>query len=151
MSDTRPVKRPPGLRGFLLVMAGALAIGATAGAVGGWIDSTEAGRGLTGYSIRAAVIGVSLAIGFVLCFRWWAKLDEAAREAHKWAWFWGGSAGMSGGLLLLFTLTLREGSALPSLFGTSPASAFIAGMTTLVLFQFAGYVLAWAWWWLKHR
>lgn len=151
MSSRPPTKRPPGLRGFLIVMGAAIAIGAGTGAVGGFIDSTDVGEGVTGYSIRAAVIGVGLALGFVLCFRWWAALDEAAREAHKWAWFWGGSAGMSGGLLLLFTLTLRDGSTLPSVFGTSPASAFVAGMTTLVLFQFAGYVLAWAWWWLKHR
>src|SRR5690606_7138164 len=24
---------------------------------------------------------------------WWRGLDEAAKEAHKWAWWWGGTLG----------------------------------------------------------
>ena len=41
----------------------------------------------------------------VLCtwgsFYCWRLMDEAQKEAHKWAWYWGGSFGLIGGFIVM--------------------------------------------------
>ncbi|MDP2765265.1 MAG: hypothetical protein Q8O54_10565, partial [Brevundimonas sp.] len=95
----------------------------------------------------------TMALGFVACVRWWRRIDEAAREAHKWAWWWGGSGGMGVGLVLLLTLMVRadDSQPLPGHVGSAPGEIFVSGMMSILLFQIVGYGLAWAGWWLKHR
>ena len=94
--------------------------------------------------MMAAVLGVS--------FWWWSRLDEAAREAHKWAWYWGGSSGMLIGLVLMLVLKTRPADiALPASLGQTPADLLLNGMMAILLFQLVGYGLAWAWWWLGRR
>lgn len=94
--------------------------------------------------MMAAVLGVS--------FWWWSRLDEAAREAHKWAWYWGGSTGMLVGLVLMLMLTTRPGDiAIPASLGETPADLVAAGMIMILGFQLIGYGLAWVWWWLGRR
>ena len=44
-----------------------------------------------------------------------------------------------------------RGQSLPAKLGSTPADIFVSGMMCLLLFQLAGYSLAWAGWWLKHR
>jgi hypothetical protein len=82
---------------------------------------------------------------------WWRRLDEAAREAHKWAWYWGGSAGMVVGLATILTLTTRDVDL--ALFLPADASSgdlIVSGMMSILLFQLIGYGLAWGWWWLAR-
>jgi len=44
-----------------------------------------------GVVLLAAAVAVFSAIHSLY---WWRALDEAAQEAHKWAWWWGGNLGL---------------------------------------------------------
>jgi len=50
----------------------------------------------------AGRLGLELAFGagfiaavIALCIRWWHGVDEAQREAWKWAWYWGSTFGLA--------------------------------------------------------
>ena len=82
----------------------------------------------------------------------WRRLDEAAREAHKWAWYWGGSFGMAAG----FALVVLLGRTAPTLGGLLPADApamamMAMGAMILMLSQLLGLFVAWAFWWWRAR
>ncbi|MDR7230010.1 hypothetical protein J2X45_001091 [Caulobacter sp. BE264] len=80
---------------------------------------------------------------------YWRNIDEAAREAHKFAWFWGGS----GSLVLAAPLAMLVGDArLTALAGQhSPSEWFAIGVFSLLVFQLTAYVLVWAVWWIRQR
>jgi hypothetical protein len=142
-------KRPLGLGAFALMLLGVAVLGGIAGGVGGFLGDQAGGYG---FAVTTLAICLAMAVGFAACIWWWRGIDEAAREAHKWAWWWGGSAGMGVGGALLIGLSIRaEDLAMPSNFGSTPADIFVSGMMSILLFQLAGYVIAWAGWWLKHR
>ena len=95
------------------------------------------------------IVGLS-AIGAWLVGMYWRQIDEAAREAHKWAWFWGGNA-VSLPLLIAFVfLNERPEIGVPLLpgFDAGPAG-YVAtgGMITMFALLF-GYSIAWLFWWL---
>ncbi|HST90935.1 MAG TPA: hypothetical protein VLJ13_01915 [Brevundimonas sp.] len=141
--------RPHGLRAFALTMAVAMLAGALAGLGSGFLEDRTGSLGL---ALTAIVLTAAMAIGMAVCLWWWRGIDEAAREAHKWAWWWGGSGGLAVGAIGLLTLTVRPGTeGLPASFGETSADIFASGMTSVVLCQLVGYVIAWAGWWLKHR
>ena len=120
---------------------------------------TGVGAGLlSGQSRPAAIaatagfITVTMAVALGGGVWWWSRLDEAAREAHKWAWWWGGSTGMAVGAVLLLTLVTHGESAIVSAWaGDTPADTFGAGMVAILSFQMVGYALAWIIWWLRRR
>lgn len=142
-------KRPLGGRAFALAMGATLVLGGLAGAGSAFLGDQP---GPVGTAVAAALVTAAMAVGFTVCVWWWRGIDEAAREAHKWAWWWGGSGGMAVGAVLLLTLMLRAGEQpLPASLGSTPADIFVSGMMSILLFQMAGYSLAWASWWLKHR
>lgn len=95
-------------------------------------------------------------VGVLVLMRWhWQLNDEAVREAHKSAWFWGGSCGL---LLILplaaaFVLTKWTfyGAYLSFLRLGSGFGEFTAGFITAMLCMMIGYAIAWAWWWWKRR
>ncbi|MDR6626990.1 hypothetical protein [Caulobacter segnis] len=88
-----------------------------------------------------------LAVGSSIVY--WRNIDEAAREAHKFAWFWGGSSAM---LLTLLVALLVGDTRLVAVMGQqSPAEWFSFGVTTVIAAQLIGYGLAWAGWWLRQR
>lgn len=68
---------------------------------------------------RMALALTALSVVWLLVFVIWAwkRTDEAAREAHKFAWFWGGSFGALAGLLLILTLALAISPQLKSASG----------------------------------
>jgi hypothetical protein len=116
------------------------------------------GAGLTllkeiGVSPPASVLGYALLalaplmIGASVIY--WRNIDEAAREAHKFAWFWGGS----GSILLAAPLAMLIGDArLTALAGPhSPSEWFAIGVFSLLVFQLTAYVLVWAVWWIRQR
>jgi hypothetical protein len=87
----------------------------------------------------------------------WRRTDEAAREAHKFAAFWGTPFGFLALILgfpavavLMFHVPLHP-----------PAELFTAarehwglimvGIVMAALAQVLGYLVAWAGWWLKRR
>lgn len=142
-------KRPLGLGGYLASIGVIFGVAVLAG-IGSAIFG--GGPGPIGQIVTAAFISAAMAVGFVACLWWWRGIDEAAREAHKWAWWWGGSGGMAVGGVVFVTLAWRdEAQPLPAALGTDAVDIFASGITAVLLFQIAGYALAWAVWWLKHR
>lgn len=134
----------------LMIVAGAV-LGGAAGAVRSLAGDPP---GAAGPALTAAPVSVAMALGFAVGLWWWRGIDEAAREAHKWAWWWGGSGGMAVGVILLLTLVSGDDGALPAglrLGGLGAPDLVAAGMWTVLLAQIAGYGVAWAIWWLKHR
>jgi hypothetical protein len=149
MNDMPKPKRPRGAGSFVLVMGATLVLGGLAGAGSAFLGDQP---GPVGTAVTAALISAAMAAGFTACVWWWRGIDEAAREAHKWAWWWGGSGGMGVGAILLLTLMLRaEEQPLPAGFGSTSGDIFVSGMISILLFQMAGYTLAWVGWWMKHR
>lgn len=93
-------------------------------------------------------VGAVLVIGGLIwaSLIYWRLLDEAAKEAHKFAWFWGGCGAL---LLTVPAMLLIDTRALEAMFGRHDADYWlVAGMQVVVLTQIAGYALAWSGWWL---
>jgi hypothetical protein len=130
-----------------------LAVGLVFGAVLGYADAVSGGR-IMGTPATAG-LAAAAAVAFILwgTIVYWRRLDEAAREAHKWAWFWGGSAGMCIGFVVLpLLLASPPGLELPAYFDrTDPPGWVATGMGLILLLMTAGYALAWGWWWLRRR
>jgi hypothetical protein len=107
----------------------------------------------TGYHFSLPVrLGIVLALGgpavwFVHTY--WRAIDELAREAQKWAWFWGGSTGMGLGLLAVSVERLNLVSLFPA--DTSPFHYVAYGGMAIMLFQIAGFTVAWIYWWATRR
>lgn len=148
MTSPAPPKQPFGLGTYLLVIIGIALVGGVAGAAAALFADRP---GPLGMGLTAAFISVAMAIALAACVWWWRGIDEAAREAHKWAWWWGGSGGMAVGAILMLTLSLREDEASTLSADVSAADLISGGVFAILLFQLAGYAIAWAAWWLKHR
>jgi len=149
MDEFAKPKRPHGPGAYVLTLGASVILGGLAGIGSAFLGDQP---GPVGLALTAAMISAAMAGGTAGCIWWWRGIDEAAREAHKWAWWWGGTGGIALGGVLLMTLMMRaEQQPLPASFGSAPAEIFLSGMVSIVLFQTAGYALAWACWWLKHR
>lgn len=102
------------------------------------------------------VVALLLMVGaFWIGVLWMRSIDEAAREAHKWAWYWGGTAGMAvGGVFMLLSAVPRETPLqVPLIMGGTPDPAGYAatGAFGLMMLMTLGYSIAWAIWWWRHR
>lgn len=95
---------------------------------------------------------VLVLIAFAAAYLHWKRLDEAAREAHKAAWYWGGSGGLGLGGLLIGFLLAQPGRDLTA-YALAPGDGgmFATGAMAVVGAQFVGYVVVWAWWWWSRR
>lgn len=85
---------------------------------------------------------------------WMKSIDEAAQEAHKASWYWGGSAGMAAGGVgvILATLPPAETFTIGAIQGRSDPIIYIAaGAMGMVGLMLIGYIIVWAWWWLARR
>lgn len=133
----RPLSRYAAVMGFC-VLAGAIAGGLSVafGDVDGF-----------GPVIVAGAVGIAMALALWACARWWRALDEAAQEAHKWAWWWGSTFGLAIGSVVLFTLAYATPGALTA----EPKDLLLGGAGIIGLSQTIGYAVAWAFWWLKRR
>ena len=136
-------------------MTGLIIGGLLAGGVIGFLQATgqELHVDTVGFwiatIIAVLVMTASMAVGTV----WMKAIDEAAQEAHKSAWYWGGSVGMAVGgvLVILATLPGAEDLALPSVLGrTDPAAYAAAGAFAMLTLMLIGYGVVWAWWWLSR-
>jgi hypothetical protein len=105
--------------------------------------------------LTLTVIGLSAIMAFTIaaCAWWWKALDEAAREAHKWAWWWGSTISLAIGGVLLITLTMAVNPAQidQTLRDTTAMNLVAGGAMGALLLQCAGYFIAWAVWWLRRR
>ena len=90
------------------------------------------------------------AMAWALWFLWlyWRRLDEAAKEAQKFAWFVGsiGALILTAPLMLFFRL-----GALPLPHGVPAGVDFGLGYMLLALGQLVGFLIAWAAWWQAKR
>lgn len=140
--------RPLGLGGYLLIFLATVIVGGLTGGIAAFL--TEVGVG------GALVVGLCAAIGlgliFLICIAWWNRVDEAAREAHKWAWWWGGTAGtaISGVIMIVVVLSARDETS-TLLTSASAANLIYSGGMVVMTCQVVGYGIAWAAWWLQRR
>ena len=146
--SSKPAK-PLGALGLIGLVVGTLVIGLLGG-FGSAVLSDMPGQ--AGLILTVAVLVLVMGLGLWLGIWWWSRVDEAAREAHKWAWFWGGSCGMLVGFICLLTVSLRGADMpLPASLGATPHDLLVSGMMAILAFQIVGYGVAWAWWWLSRR
>ncbi len=139
--------RSSGVTAYLMALGATAVVGAIAGGVAGvMIDA-----GTTGAIVAALSSAVMLVLLLVICRWWWDRVDEAAREAHKWAWWWGGTAGTAiGGVFLVVAVAAARGG--DETISTIPAGDLIYfGALAILLCQVIGYGIAWAAWWLARR
>jgi hypothetical protein len=125
---------------------GLIALGVIAGLV---IGLQHAGVQLPRWS-RLALLAVVVPIACYTTLRWWKLLDEVAREAHKFAWYWGGSGGtLASGLAM--GLVARDSIPIHFAIGHDPSDIYAAGVLTVLAAQVVGYTIAWAGWWWARR
>ena len=145
MSDPKPY-RAPGFRSFLAVMGASLVLGLVMGL--GSIVLQDTALGDAGAALVMASVGMVGIIAIVVL--WWRRVDEAAREAHKWAWWWGGSPGMAVGGIGVMAL-INGDWADAWLAGFEPDTLVALGVGFVLIVQILGYTLAWLWWWAVRR
>jgi hypothetical protein len=102
--------------------------------------------------LRWAVLAATLVSAVWLTLIYWRRIDEAAREAQKSAWFWGSGAGALVGFAGVTSLASRDstmGGWLPP--GASAEALVQAGAMGVLACQIVGFFIAWAiWWWSKR-
>lgn len=94
----------------------------------------------------------------------WKRLDEPAKAAHRWAWYWGGSVGLVIAFLgaIVLAYTPQMSNMLEAWLATFPAPrrlpaptlvglAFAGGAAFTALVQTAAFVFTWAGWWAAKR
>jgi hypothetical protein len=146
MSDLPPKRRRPLNYISLLGLSVLVGLG-----LGGSVALIEAFGGEATRPLMTVVLGVGVALVMAICVIWWRNADEAVREAHKWAWYWGGSAGI-GLVMTLFALSswgVIELNVPP--YDDGPNGLLLSGIAVTLGAQLAGYLVAWAAWWLRHR
>jgi len=112
----------------------------------GWMQEHSGADG--GYvAFRPWLVVLLLILGGVYSVAWWRRLDEAAREAHKWAWFWGANvaAFLAFGLLLLGDPGLSAARAIGF------DDTLSDGITLVLGAEIIAYLIAWGFWWLRRR
>ncbi|PZT98644.1 MAG: hypothetical protein DI624_07520 [Brevundimonas sp.] len=132
--------------GLLFAFLGGVMAGYAASS--GWVDGDLAEL------IVTAIFAVAIMIGALwIGAEWMRVIDEAAREAHKAAWYWGGTAGMcvSGVALILSSAgPWRDVIARHVGSGAAPIDYLSAGAALMIAPMLIGYVVVWAWWWLAR-
>lgn len=123
---------------------------ALAGGIAGGVSAAAGVAGVPQIIIKAGSMAAAMAVAMLACRWWWNALDEAAREAHKWAWWWGSTYGLAIGGVALLTLMTATGDA--ALFAAwEPLDLLMAGAGFVLAVQSIGYLIAWAAWWLRRR
>ena len=143
--EARVSERPLARYGAVLGICGIA--GAGAGIVSGIVTASSDEASIGGAALIASAVALAMAAGLWASFRWWQGLDEAAQEAHKWAWWWGSTVGLAFAGVILLTVLYGAGE-----LGEAPVkSVLMAGCAVVTGCQMVGYGVAWAAWWLKRR
>ena len=142
------------LSGRSLVLWGAGLVGLLGFAVGLGMGASGAfSRSENPILIAAAAFNFGLIAGGLMSIPYWKRIDEAAREAHKAAWMWGGgivSILAIGGAALLYAL--QPTLTLPAFLGPSTPATWVAVSISLFIYaQIVGYGVVWAVWWQQRR
>lgn len=110
-----------------------------------------------GLAMNPLGVGLVAALTFALVIGgsvlWWRRLDEAAREAHKFAWYWGASIGMAAAAVGFVVLTSQDAVLITTGWNgrTTPQAFVELGVIGVLVPQVIGYVVAWAGWWISKR
>ena len=107
--------------------------------------------GLDGALGAALMLAAVLVLGLVSTVSYWRRLDEAAREAHKFAWYWGGSTGVAIALVIAVVLSQTDLLAVGFAGSTTTGELVSLGMMAAMGLQAACYLAVWAGWWLSKR
>ena len=127
-----------------------MAAGFVAGGALAWTDVRFADR-IPPLTI-AVVATVMLLAACAATILIWARLAEVVREAHKSAWYWGGSAGMCLALgIMVFAWRDRAGALAAALPHLTVSTGIALGIALCLALQTAGYALGWVVWWLTKR
>jgi|GEM_PF-779179 hypothetical protein len=103
----------------------------------------------------AGLISGVLIMGAAMLYsiRWWRGVDEAVRQAHSWAWYWGGSAGLAFVGIFYVVSVFTQGAApqrLVEILNVAGREVELGvGIATIPMLL--GYGIAWGIWWLRHR
>lgn len=100
-----------------------------------------------------ALMLVVTVVMYVWSGRYWRRIDEAAREAQKTAWFWGGSVSMGVATLYVLGVLAPSASRDIAMLDLSPEQvpAFVGGFLLCVVAQLIGFAVCWAGWWWARR
>lgn len=145
MPSAKPIIPSRGPGAFVVRMGVAAVVGLLAGVGGGVFGDWP---GPAGLALTVLVNLLAMGGALLVCLWWWRGIDEAAREAHKWAWWWGGCTGMAAGGMILMTALARKDALFDGLSG-SEILAF--GMALMLACQILGYGVAWLVWWAQRR
>lgn len=140
-----------------VVGGGLLATGLIAGVAIAYLSSSGADLTVNTatFWIIVAIAVAAMVAALWFGFLWMRSIDEAAREAHKWAWYWGGSSGMAVGGVLVMLAALPQAAqvSIPTWFieRADPAAYAATGAFGMLTLMIIGYAIAWGWWWLARR
>lgn len=144
---SKPHSRVTGPVAFGVVILAGLAVGIVAGMGMAALHDGEQNVGLLRFSgLSIGAMAIVLAIGIW----WWRLIDEAAREAHKWAWWWGGSTAMGLAAAVIVALGYVRDVVPEPLLSASPEHLLVSGGLFVILCEIVGYTVAWCVWWLRR-
>ena len=140
-TSARRRRRLPTWQFYALLFAGVVVLAIVGSLSHGFHNDSDA----SGYA--PWFVALMLLVSGAMTLLIWRRLDEAAREAHKWAWYWGGSAGLIAVLaMLLLGDRIFDTAAIIGL-----TNSFESGIIAVLILQVVGYLIAWAYWWLRRR
>lgn len=93
----------------------------------------------------------ALLLGWATMLPYWRRLDEAAREAHKDSWMWGGLVGYTLAAVYAALLVLFPQTPVIDLVGLEPRQAAAGGIMLTSAAMALCYGAAWGIWWMRKR
>ena len=130
---------------FWILLALSLVLGVLFSGLHTWLDHVDA---MPGPILSAVILFVLFGVLIAATVWWWVRADEAVREAHKWAWYWGGSIGMCVGMGALL-LAYAYGGEAPAPAGVGYGAMLFAGAALVLAPMLIGYGVAWFAWWIS--
>ena len=126
--------------------------------------------GVVGWGAWLVLLLAATALFFVFSHRYLRRLDEAAWQAQKHAWLWGGTAALAIGFIVLGLAPMSSGPAAPlldalmdALRADRPADSTVPleeiayrigaihGAAFIAFAQVLGFLVVWIGWWLRKR
>jgi len=99
--------------------------------------------------LASGIAAVVCTVTFWFAWKWWLAIDEAAREAHKTGWYWGGTAGLLVAMVLFTGLHFADPTISLARYAMieGDAGLILTGIAVTATAQLIGYGLVWSGWW----